>query len=86
MRRGEVWWVTLPPPVASEPGHRRPIVIIQSDPFNRRRIATAIAAVLTSNVRLEAAPGNVLLPRGTAGLDRDSVTTYLRSSPSTGRP
>ena len=73
MRRGEVWWATLRPPTGSEPGHRRPVVIVQSDPFNRSRIGTAIAAVVTSNLRLEAAPGNVLLPRGTAGLDRDSV-------------
>jgi mRNA interferase MazF len=73
VRRGEVWWATLRPPLGSEPGHRRPVVIIQSDPFNRSRIGTVIAVALTSNVRLEAAPGNVLLPQGTAGLDRDSV-------------
>jgi mRNA interferase MazF len=60
-------------PLGSEPGHRRPVVIIQSDPFNRSRIGTVIAAALTSNVRLEAAPGNVFLSQGTAGLDRDSV-------------
>jgi mRNA interferase MazF len=73
VRRGEVWWATLRPPFGSEPGHRRPVVIIQSDPFNRSRIGTVIAAALTSNVGLEAAPGNVLLPQGTAGLDRASV-------------
>jgi mRNA interferase MazF len=43
------------------------------DPFNRSRIGTVIAAALTSNVRLEAAPGNVFLSQGTAGLDRDLV-------------
>jgi mRNA interferase MazF len=73
VRRGEVWWATLRPPLGSGPGHRRPVVIIQTDPFNRSRIGTVIAAALTSNVRLKAAPGNVLLPQGTAGLDRDSV-------------
>jgi mRNA interferase MazF len=73
VRRGEVWWATLRPSVGSEPGRRRPVVIIQSDPFNRSRIGTVIAAALTSNVRLEAAPGNVFLSQGTAGLDRDSV-------------
>jgi mRNA interferase MazF len=73
VRRGEVWWATLRPPVGSKPGHRRPVVIIQSDPFNRSRIGTVIAAALTSNVRLEAAPGNVFLSQGTAGLDRDLV-------------
>jgi mRNA interferase MazF len=73
VRRGEVWWATLRPPLGSGPGHRRPVVIVQSDPFNRSRIGTVIVAALTSNLRLQSAPGNVLLPRGTAGLDRDSV-------------
>jgi mRNA interferase MazF len=73
VRRGEVWWATLRPPLGSGPGHRRPVVIVQSDPFNRSRIGTVIVAPLTSNLRLQAAPGNVLLPRGTAGLDRDSI-------------
>jgi mRNA interferase MazF len=68
-----VWWAALRPPVGSEPGDRRPVVIIQSDPFNRSRIGTVSAAARTSSLRLEAAPGNVLLPKGTAGLNRDSV-------------
>jgi mRNA interferase MazF len=73
VRRGEVWWATLRPPLGSEPGHRRPVVIIQSDPFNRSRIGTVVAAAITSNVRLKAAPGNVLLSQGTAGLGCESV-------------
>jgi len=48
MERGEVWWAQLPDPSASEPGYRRPVVIIQSDSFNRSRIRTIIVVVLTS--------------------------------------
>ncbi|EDX76404.1 hypothetical protein MC7420_4660 [Coleofasciculus chthonoplastes PCC 7420] len=40
MQRGEIWWADLPTPVASEPGYRRPVLIIQSDEFNRSRIRT----------------------------------------------
>lgn len=73
MRRGEVWWAELPEPVASEPGYRRPVLIIQSDDFNRSRIHTVIAAVLTTNLRLAAAPGNVPVTTGDTELPRDSV-------------
>lgn len=73
MERGEVWWADLLEPVGSEPGFRRPVVIVQSNTFNRSRIRTLIVAALTSNVGLESMPGNVLVPRGHAGLPRASV-------------
>lgn len=73
MRRGEIWWAGLPVPRGSEPGFRRPVVIVQSDPFNRSRIRTVIAAVISSNVRLADAPGNVALSRRQSRLARDSV-------------
>ena len=73
MRRGEVWWASLTAPRGSEPGYRRPIVIVQSDEFNESRISTVIVAILTSNLRLAAAPGNFRLNRRETGLSRDSV-------------
>ena len=73
MRRGEIWWADLPTPVASEPGSRRPVLIIQSDEFNRSRIRTVIAAVLTTNLRLAEAPGNILVTTDETGLSQDSV-------------
>jgi mRNA interferase MazF len=73
MERGTVWWAQLPVPVASEPGFRRPVIIIQSNAFNRSRIRTVIAVVLTSNLRLTEAPGNVLIPATDSGLPKDSV-------------
>lgn len=73
MLRGEVWWADLPDPVASEPGYRRPVLIVQSDAFNRSRINTVIAAVVSSNLRLAAAPGNVQLTARESGLTKDSV-------------
>ncbi len=73
MQRGEVWWASLRSPQASEPGYRRPVLIVQSDAFNRSRIATVIAVVLSSNLRLAEAPGNVRLAARSTGLQRDSV-------------
>jgi mRNA interferase MazF len=73
MERGTVWWAQLPEPIASEPGFRRPVIIIQSNAFNRSRIRTIVAVVLTSNLRLSEAPGNVLIPATDSGLPKDSV-------------
>lgn len=73
IRRGEIWWATLPAPVGSEPGYRRPIIVVQADEFNRSRLATIVAVVITSNIKLSQAPGNVLLPRKVTGLLKDSV-------------
>lgn len=73
VNRGEIWWADLPEPVASEPGYRRPILIVQSDTFNQSRIATLLAVALSSNLKLAQAPGNVLLSRKATGLAKDSV-------------
>lgn len=73
MRRGEVWWAEVPPPQASEPGYRRPVLIVQANAFNRSRIGTVVVAVITTNMRLAAAPGNVKLGRRQAGLPKASA-------------
>jgi len=73
VERGEVWWADLGKPDGSEPGYRRPIIIVQSDAFNQSRINTVIGVVLTTNLRLIDAPGNVVVPSKAAGLPQDSV-------------
>lgn len=73
VERGQIWWADLGAPDGSEPGFRRPILIVQDDAFNRSRLPTVIAIVLTTNVRLLDAPGNVLVPAKTTGLPKDSV-------------
>jgi mRNA interferase MazF len=73
MRRGEIWWASLREPRGSEPGYRRPLVIVQSDDFTKSQIQTVIGAAVTSNTRLAVAPGNVLLQKKRSGLSRDSV-------------
>ena len=73
MRRGEIWWASLPIPQGSEPGYRRPLLVIQSDDFNRSRIQTVVAVVITSNLRSGEAPGNVVLSPRDSGLPKRSV-------------
>ena len=71
--QGDVRWAELPPPAGSGPGYRRPVVIVQGDPLNRSRLATAVCVPLTSNLRWADAPGNVLLTARQTGLPKDSV-------------
>jgi mRNA interferase MazF len=73
IERGQIWWADLGEPAGSEPGFRRPVLIVQNDAFNRSRLRTVLAVVLTSNLRLVDAPGNVLMPAKVAGLPKDSV-------------
>lgn len=72
-RRGEIWWAALGRPEGSEPGYRRPVVILQIDEFNESPIRTVVVATLTSNTRLAQAPGNVLCRRRDTGLSKPSV-------------
>lgn len=71
--QGEVWWADLAEPSGSEPGFRRPVVVVQGDAFNRSRIATVVCVALTSNLRWAEAPGNVLLSARLTGLPKESV-------------
>ena len=71
--QGDVFWFDLGRPQGSEPGFRRPYVVVQNDVFNASRIQTSILCAITSNLDLARAPGNVLLRRGEANLPRPSV-------------
>lgn len=61
MNRGDVWWVDFGPPFGSEPGFRRPVIVMQAEPFNRSRIDTVIVVPMTTNTELAAAPGKCSL-------------------------
>jgi mRNA interferase MazF len=73
VKRGEIWWASLPAPQGSSPGYRRPVVIIQSNDFNESRIQTVVIAAITPNLRLAAAPGNVTVSSRGTGLPAKSV-------------
>jgi mRNA interferase MazF len=71
--QGEVWWADLGEPAGSEPGFRRPVVVVQGDAFNRSSLRTVVCVALTSNLRWTKAPGNVRLSARATGLPKDSV-------------
>lgn len=73
MRRGEIWWASLSTPRGSSPGYRRPVLIVQSNEFNRSRINTVVAVVITSNLLLSDAPGNIRIPARASGLTKPSA-------------
>lgn len=73
IHRGEMWWVSMPDPKGSEPGYRRPLLIIQSNDFNKSKISTIIAIAITKNLKLSHAPGNVYLSKESTDLSKDSV-------------
>ncbi len=73
MVRGEIWWAKLPDPRGSEPGKKRPVLIIQADAFTSSSINTVICAVITSNTALAMAPGNLLLTKKESHLPKSSV-------------
>jgi len=55
-----------------------PVVIVSADSFNRSDLRTITVAVLTTNARLAALPGNVSVPAGTGGIDTDSVVNVTQ--------
>jgi mRNA interferase MazF len=71
--QGEVWWAEIAEPAGSEPGFRRPVIIVQGESLNRSRIATVLCVPLTSNLKWATAPGNVPLTSRITGLPKDSV-------------
>jgi mRNA interferase MazF len=71
--QGDIWWADLPQPTGSGPGFPRPVVVVQSDSFNRSRISTVVCVPLTTNTRWASVPGNVLLASNITNLPHDSV-------------
>lgn len=71
--RGDVCWADLGEPRGSTPAKRRPVLVIQADPYNASRLNTTLVALVTSNTALAAMPGSVFLPAAASGLPKDSV-------------
>ena len=73
IERGGIHWADLGDSGGSRSAKRRPVIVIQANSYNASRLATVLAAVVTSNTKLATAPGNVFLPATVTGLPRDSV-------------
>lgn len=71
--QGETWWADLGEQVGSAQRYRRSIVVVQCDALNASRIGTVVCVPLTSNLKWDRAPGNVLLSAAMTSLPKDSV-------------
>ena len=80
MIRGEIWWADYGVPFGSEPGYRRPVVIMQTDRFTRSALNTVLVVPLTTNMLLADAPGNVFLEKSATALAKDSVAVVAHLS------
>jgi mRNA interferase MazF len=78
IKRGDIWWADLPAPSGSGPGYRRPVIIVQTNKFNRSEINTVIVAVITTNLRFVNSLGNVSLTVNQSGLPKDSVVNVTQ--------
>lgn len=73
INQGDVYWIELDEPEASEPGYRHPHVIVQNNLFNRSNIKTVLVCPLTTNLKRANAPGNVRIDRKESNLPKESV-------------
>ena len=86
IKRGELWWADLGEPKGSEPGYRRPVLVIQDNDFNKSKLATVIVLSLTTNLALDAMPGarewshpdafHAILSRWSGPFDRPSILPF----------
>ena len=80
INQGDIFWLQLEDPFASEPGLLHPYVVVQENVFNHSRIHTVIVCALTSNLKQAGAPGNVLLEADEANLPCQSVVVVSKIS------
>ncbi len=73
IKRGDIWWANLPEPTGSGPGYARPVLIVQSDKFTETALNTVVIAIITRNLHLSKAAGNVLIAAEQSYLRYDSV-------------
>lgn len=73
MTRGDVYMLDFGIPFGSEPGYKRPVIIIQSDKENLCNLNTTIVIPLTSNTNHATYKGNIFIPKNESFLPKDSV-------------
>jgi len=68
IERAAICWLA-----ADRPAGSRPVLVLQSEAFNRSRIPTVLVAPLAQDLRLGDAPGNIIVKGSATGLPRDTV-------------
>jgi mRNA interferase MazF len=78
VREGDIYWYDFGNPKGSEPGFRRPVVVVQGELFNASALATVVVCVLSSNTAMARHPGNVHIGLAEAHLETDSVAVVTQ--------
>jgi len=73
VRRGEIRMVSRP-----GVGGRQPVLVVQENEFNDSCLPSVVCAVISANVRLAHAPGNVYLSEQASGLTKESVANVAQ--------
>jgi len=73
IERGAVCWYDFGAPDGSTPGKRRPVIVVQSNDYNKSDLATTIVVPLTSEIRYAEFEDNVFVPALASALPKDSV-------------
>ena len=78
MTRGDVYMLDFGVPFGSEPGMKRPAVIIQSDKDNLNGLNTKIVIPLTSNTVNTELKGNVLSRKKNQGYQKILLHLFIK--------
>jgi mRNA interferase MazF len=80
VNQGDIYWIKLDAPEGSDPDYAHPYVVIQEDLFNHSRVDSLVVCALTTNLKMGALPGNVLLDPSEANLEKSSVVVVSKIS------
>lgn len=80
INQGDIYWIKLDEPTATTPDYAHPYVVVQDDLFNHSRIDSLVVCALSTNLKMAALPGNVLLEPGEANLEKPSVVVVSKIS------
>ena len=80
IKQGDIYWLNFGPPYGSEPGYRRPHLVIQNNAHNHSPLNTVLVCAITTNLERALIPGNVLLAKGEGLLPRRSVVIVTQVS------
>lgn len=73
INQGDIFWIELGEKSDSQATYRHPHVVIQNNVFNSSLIKTVVVCTLSSNLKLAAVPGNILLEAGETNLPEPRV-------------
>jgi mRNA interferase MazF len=80
INQGDIYWIKLDELAGVDPDYAHPYVVVQDDLFNHSRVDSLVVCALTSNLKMAALPGNVLLDPGEANLEKSSVVVVSKIS------